>query len=148
MLGSSVKGLKTVKQGLLKMHYMCIQMVRVLNYTCSLTNEDECAVQRHMRITFLVQVDIETNCCFPIGELVCHICIVMLIMDEGFEGAYFMLQSFCVVCHLYVRLGRICIGVMVVWHCIFFYVIILMAVKLSHYTWWKYVWGICSQGTR
>jgi hypothetical protein len=100
-------------------------------------------VQNHMRITFLVKVDIETNCCFPISEfVVSHSCIVMLIMDEVFEGAYFMLQTFWLICCLYVRLGRIHIGVMVVWHSIFFYVIILMEVKPPHSTWWKYVWGM------
>jgi len=68
---------------------------RVINHTCSLTNEEECAVQRHMRVTFLVQVEIETNCCFPISVFVVSCsCIVMFIMDEVFEGAYFMLQTF------------------------------------------------------
>jgi len=68
---------------------------RIINHTCSLTNEEECAIQRHMRITFLVQVDIETSCCFPISEfVVSHSCIVMLIVDEICEGAYFMLQTF------------------------------------------------------
>jgi len=96
-----------------------------------------------MRVTFLVQVEIETNCSFPISEFVVSCsCIVMLIMDEVFEGTYFMLQTFWLICCLYVRLGRICIGVMVVWHCIIFFVIILMEVKLSHSTWWKYVWGM------
>jgi len=71
-----------------------------------------------------------------------HTCIVMLIMDEVFEGAYFMLQTFWLICCLYVRLGRICNGVMVVWHCIIFFVIILTEIKLSHSTWWKYVWGM------
>ena len=109
-----------------------------------MTNEEECAIQRHMRITFLVQVDIETSCCFPISEfVVSHSCIVMLIVDEICEGAYFMLQTFwLLICCLYVRLGRICIGVMVVWHSIFFCVIILMVVKLPHSTWWEYVWGM------